>query len=179
MLKSCFKNNTHFFDVVVWGHEHEQKIDPTKNLIGNFDVIQPGSSITITLIPEESTEKKIGILEVYKNKYEFSPINLKTVRKFFYEEISLSNFPELNNEKTNVEKISEILTNKIENILDDYKKTLENNDDFNEIKKKYPNSKYNLPLIRLKVDYSDGMLLLIHKDLDKNLLIKLQTQVIF
>ena len=46
-----------FFDVVIWGHEHECKVVPQKSAEGDFDVMQPGSSVVTSLIPEETITK--------------------------------------------------------------------------------------------------------------------------
>ena len=38
-------------DLVVWGHEHECLIDPSESLVGTFRIIQPGSSVAMSLSP--------------------------------------------------------------------------------------------------------------------------------
>ena len=49
-----------FFDIVVWGHEHEQIIQPQKSVAGGFEVMQPGSTVVCGLVPEEEKTKKCG-----------------------------------------------------------------------------------------------------------------------
>ena len=46
-----------FFDLVVWGHEHECKIDPEHNPIKNFMVMQPGSPVATSLCEAEAKPK--------------------------------------------------------------------------------------------------------------------------
>lgn len=45
-----------FIDLVIWGHEHECKIAPTKNE-QLFYVSQPGSSVVTSLSPGEAVKK--------------------------------------------------------------------------------------------------------------------------
>ena len=46
-----------FIDLVIWGHEHECKIGPTKNEQQLFYVSQPGSSVVTSLSPGEAVKK--------------------------------------------------------------------------------------------------------------------------
>ncbi|TMS07515.1 Double-strand break repair protein MRE11 [Larimichthys crocea] len=46
-----------FLDLVVWGHEHECLITPTRNEQQLFYVTQPGSSVATSLSPGEATKK--------------------------------------------------------------------------------------------------------------------------
>lgn len=46
-----------FLDLVVWGHEHECLIGPTRNEQQLFYVTQPGSSVATSLSPGEATKK--------------------------------------------------------------------------------------------------------------------------
>lgn len=82
-----------FLDLVVWGHEHECKIEPTKNMDTGFHVMQPGSSVATSLMPGEAVAKHIAILSINtkeNKKFEVVPIRLKTVRPFVMKEIVLS-----------------------------------------------------------------------------------------
>lgn len=139
-----------FFDLVIRGHEHEQKVMPEKSTEGNFDVMQPGSSIVTSLSPEEATQKKIAVLEIYKDQYRCTPVDLQTVRPFAIRSISLQDYDELEDEKNNPEEIADFLANIIEELIEETKDRLPPA----HILKKHPSLK--LPLIRLKVDYSGG-----------------------
>lgn len=82
-----------FLDLVVWGHEHECKIEPTKNMDTGFHVMQPGSSVATSLMPGEAVAKHVAILSINtkeNKKFEVIPIRLKTVRPFVMKEIVLS-----------------------------------------------------------------------------------------
>jgi double-strand break repair protein MRE11 len=46
-----------FIDLIIWGHEHECKIAPTKNEQQLFYVSQPGSSVVTSLSPGEAVKK--------------------------------------------------------------------------------------------------------------------------
>lgn len=46
-----------FIDLVVWGHEHECLITPSRNEQQLFYVTQPGSSVATSLSPGEATKK--------------------------------------------------------------------------------------------------------------------------
>lgn len=76
-----------FIDLVIWGHEHDCRIDPEP--AGDCYISQPGSSVATSLAQGESIPKKIGILEVYKTGFKMHPIPLKTVRPFIYDELML------------------------------------------------------------------------------------------
>ena len=46
-----------FLDLVVWGHEHECLIEPSRNEQQLFYVTQPGSSVVTSLSPGEAVKK--------------------------------------------------------------------------------------------------------------------------
>jgi double-strand break repair protein MRE11 len=46
-----------FFDMVIWGHEHECLIDPAYNAEQGFYVVQPGSSVATSLCEGEAEPK--------------------------------------------------------------------------------------------------------------------------
>ncbi|KAJ7320090.1 hypothetical protein JRQ81_019601 [Phrynocephalus forsythii] len=48
-----------FIDLVIWGHEHECKISPTRNEQQLFYVSQPGSSVVTSLSPGEAAKKYV------------------------------------------------------------------------------------------------------------------------
>lgn len=53
-----------FLDLVVWGHEHECRIDQEWNAEQAFFVTQPGSSIATSLCHGEAVPKHVGLLQV-------------------------------------------------------------------------------------------------------------------
>ena len=60
-----------FFDLVIWGHEHECIQEPLMVQDGDrsFDILQPGSSIVTSLSVEEAKPKHCCVLEVWKTQY--------------------------------------------------------------------------------------------------------------
>ena len=79
-----------FLDLVIWGHEHDCQIDPTYNSVGDFRVIQPGSSIATSLSAGEAIPKQVCILSITGRELKSEPIRLKTVRPFVFKDIVLA-----------------------------------------------------------------------------------------
>lgn len=73
-----------FFDLVVYGHEHES----LKLRHRNFDVIQCGSTVRTSLCDGESHEKYVYILEVVADA-RIKRVQLATVRPFIMESIKV------------------------------------------------------------------------------------------
>jgi double-strand break repair protein MRE11 len=80
-----------FMDLVVWGHEHECKIEPTLNPEKGFKVMQPGSSVATSLALGEEVPKHVAILSVTGKDFATELVRLKTVRPFVYKEVILQN----------------------------------------------------------------------------------------
>ena len=50
-------------DLVVWGHEHESRIEAVESDVGTFRVVQPaGSSVATSLVEGESVAKKVACM---------------------------------------------------------------------------------------------------------------------
>nr|XP_021521319.1 double-strand break repair protein MRE11 [Aotus nancymaae] len=56
-----------FIDLVIWGHEHECKIAPTKNEQQLFYISQPGSSVVTSLSPGEAVKNTTLFFNLFKN----------------------------------------------------------------------------------------------------------------
>lgn len=78
-----------FLDLVIWGHEHECKIEPETNVERGFKVIQPGSSVATSLCQPETEAKHVTILSITGKEMEHEPIRLKSVRPFVMREVVL------------------------------------------------------------------------------------------
>lgn len=96
-----------FLDLIIWGHEHECLITPQSSSVGDFFITQPGtelhnrhnttllmrvfsgSSVATSLSEGESKKKHIGLLEILEDQFRLQAIELKTVRPFVMEEITL------------------------------------------------------------------------------------------
>lgn len=78
-----------FLDLIIWGHEHECKIEPETNTERGFRVIQPGSSVATSLCQPETVPKHVTILRITGKEFTHEPIRLKSVRPFVMREVVL------------------------------------------------------------------------------------------
>lgn len=107
-----------FLDLIIWGHEHECRIDPEWNGVQNFYVSQPGSSVATSLSEGETVKKHIGLLQIKGKDFMMKKIPLETVRPFYMEDIVLGETT-LNPDDHNVSKQMEAFcTEKVETLLD-------------------------------------------------------------
>ncbi|XP_054453521.1 double-strand break repair protein MRE11 [Anoplopoma fimbria] len=136
-----------FVDLVVWGHEHECLIAPTRNEQQLFYVTQPGSSVATSLSPGEATKKHIGLLRVKGRKMNLQKIPLKTVRQFFIQDVVLADYQDLFTPDTPQ------VTKKVEDLC--YAKVTEMLEEAERERLGCPLTPEK-PLIRLRVDYSGG-----------------------
>lgn len=136
-----------FIDLVIWGHEHECKIGPTKNEQQLFYVSQPGSSVVTSLSPGEAVKKHVGLLRVKGRKMNMQKVPLHTVRQFFMEDVVLANHPGIFNPDNPrvTQAIQSFCLEKIEEMLESAERERLGNP-------RQPEK----PLIRLRVDYSGG-----------------------
>ena len=138
-----------FFDLVIWGHEHECIIDPKFNPVQNFHVIQPGSSVATSLIAAEAVPKHVAILTIKDRKFSVEKIPLKTVRPFVYGDVILSEEWRLKEKKTKA-LVNSILVEKVESYI---RQAIA---DWRDINPDKESDEAPLPLIRLNVDYTGG-----------------------
>ena len=133
-----------FLDMVIWGHEHDCRIEPEQTKHRTF-IVQPGSSVATSLCEGESIEKKIGILHIHKKQFKLQAVKLKTVRPLIFKSVNLDEFAdELRlNEGNTRKKIEKFLMKTVDEMIEEAKKRLTGH-------KKQP----QLPLIRLRVHYS-------------------------
>ncbi|OAA37659.1 DNA repair protein rad32 [Metarhizium rileyi] len=145
-----------WFDLVVWGHEHECLIDPTQNPETGFHVMQPGSSVATSLVPGEAVQKHVAILSVTGKNFKVDKIPLKTVRPFVTRELVLAQdkrFKGLDKKKDNRQEVTRRLMEIVEEMIEEANADWEAIQTDEEALEERP-----LPLIRLKVEYtaSDG-----------------------
>jgi len=129
-------------DLVFWGHEHDCQIDPIWNSKQEFFVTQPGSSIATSLCEGETTPKHVGILHVKGKEFKIKKIPLKTVRPFYFKDVKLSDFidiEKITTDKLRKEKAEAFCKQQVEEILQIAKK------EWNAVQPKEP-------LIRLRVN---------------------------
>jgi len=68
-----------FFDLVVWGHEHECLIDPVYNAEQGFYVTQPGSSVATSLSRGETVPKYLSTAILQHTSYIFFSLSISFV----------------------------------------------------------------------------------------------------
>ncbi|ODV63345.1 MRX complex nuclease subunit, partial [Ascoidea rubescens DSM 1968] len=162
-----------FLDLVIWGHEHECIPYTVTNSQTGFNTLQPGSSIATSLCEGEAVEKKVFVLSINQLDYSIEPIKLETIRPFIMAEISLKNSGIIPGPTTKSE-ITRYLINETESLIEKAKEQWvtqnaeifedneeeeeeeEKEEEKEEERKKRIDSKFPLPLIRLRVDYSGG-----------------------
>ncbi|KAI8130922.1 Double-strand break repair protein MRE11 [Lucilia cuprina] len=83
-----------FLNLVIWGHEHDCRIEPEHNVKRDFYVCQPGSTVPTSLAEGESLRKHVAVLEIYKDKFQMKPIPLQTVRPFVFESVNIMDLAE-------------------------------------------------------------------------------------
>lgn len=139
---------------VLWGHEHDCKIEPVENPDTGFFVMQPGSSVATSLIPGEAIKKHVAIVSITGEKFTTEPVPLKTVRPFIHKELILQKdpiFQKLAMKKSNRGEVTSQLIRIVEELID------KANEDWLSEQPDQEQAEENgapLPLIRLKVEYS-------------------------
>ncbi|EHK16209.1 uncharacterized protein TRIVIDRAFT_164171, partial [Trichoderma virens Gv29-8] len=141
-----------WLDLVVWGHEHECLIDPSKNPETGFHVMQPGSSVATSLVPGEAVQKHVAVVSVNNKDFKVDKIPLKSVRPFVTREISLAQekrFKGLDKKKDNRHEVTLRLMEIVEEMIAQANADWEAIQTDEEALEDRP-----LPLIRLKVEYT-------------------------
>uniref|UniRef100_A0A8C4NED6 Double-strand break repair protein MRE11 n=1 Tax=Eptatretus burgeri TaxID=7764 RepID=A0A8C4NED6_EPTBU len=134
-----------FLDLVVWGHEHESRIEPDRNEQHLFYVTQPGSTIATSLSPGEAGKKCVGLLQVQGKRMKIERLNLETVRPFHLEDVVLAETRINSDDPDATHRVEKYCIEKVETLLEDLK--LQHSGNI---------LQPTLPLIRLRVDYSGG-----------------------
>eukprot|EP00871_Galdieria_phlegrea_P004364 jgi/Galph1/4929/GphlegSOOS_G3561.1 len=136
-----------FLDLVIWGHEHECKIDLDRS---NPYISQPGSTVATSLVEGEAIPKHIGLLEIFKGQFKWTPIRLKTVRPFIMKHICLDDEPSL--QVATKDQLESFLIETVEKLRAqaeaEFYAVLHDVDDLQ------IDPRLKQPLIRLRVEYS-------------------------
>ncbi|CAJ0597981.1 unnamed protein product [Cylicocyclus nassatus] len=88
-----------FFDLVLWGHEHESKphcqyVASSDAMGDGFYILQPGSTVATSLTKEEALQKNVFLIKVKGRKFQCKPIPLQTTRPMLVDEIILDTLPD-------------------------------------------------------------------------------------
>nr|WJN24888.1 double-stranded break repair protein [Pseudozyma thailandica] len=141
--ETMFDDSIH---LVVWGHEHEQMIQPQAVTEKRYHITQPGSSVATSLSQGETTEKCVAIIHVEKTDFMIQPIPLQTVRPFVMDDMVLSEELEeagLGSERSDIIKL---LRRRVEGLIKRAKQ---------EFEERWPGKEMPLPLVRLRVEYTN------------------------
>ena len=106
-----------WLNLVVWGHEHASKTEPTPSSEGTFDVSQPGSSVHTTLSEDEARPKKILLLSLKGEDWKAETLPLRTVRPFVFENVVLRDEPALAARPDDAEAVSRFLHAAVESAI--------------------------------------------------------------
>jgi len=147
-----------WLDFVVWGHEHECLVEPTESAQG-FHISQPGSSVVTSLIEGEAKQKKICVLEVRSDPenpngapyWRTTPIDLETTRPFEFDQVALASVEEI--DASDPKGIAAYLERRVNTMID---RAARKHRERHAPKEIDMTDRLNLPLIRLRVDYSGG-----------------------
>lgn len=141
-----------FMDLVLWGHEHECKIDPVYNETKGFYVVQPGSSVATSLSASEAGSKHVLSVSIDTGKQAvFGKHILKAVRPLILRTVTLStDLPQSIKpmKRDTRAKVTEWLITQVEEMIEEA--------DAEWLAHHGPEEPKMLPLIRLRVDYSGG-----------------------
>ncbi|KAJ8602373.1 hypothetical protein CTAYLR_004216 [Chrysophaeum taylorii] len=161
-LKACVHEDMipQWIDLVVWGHEHECRVEPRMSTVGTFRVTQPGSTVATSLIEGEARRKSVCVVQVgsfealergepRQQKVRIEPIPLTMVRPFVIGEIVLSDH--LAEETTDDKQVAALLGTKVEAMIDEAIRDRE--------EPRFPDQRFKLNhpnqvLVRLRVDHT-------------------------
>jgi double-strand break repair protein MRE11 len=103
-----------WLDLVVWGHEHASKTEPTPSTEGPFDVSQPGSSVHTTLSEDEARPKRILLLALKGADWRTETLPLRRVRPFVFENVVLRNEDALKDRPDDADAVARFLHGAVE-----------------------------------------------------------------
>lgn len=108
-----------FLDLIVWGHEHDCRIQPEGITNKNFFITQPGSSVATSLSEGEALEKHVGLLEIHRTQFQITPIKLQTVRPFVFKSINLDDLEDELSlaEGDNLTKVGKVSVTLVQNLI--------------------------------------------------------------
>lgn len=140
-------------DLIVWGHEHQCRVEPEFNHQKSFYVSQPGSSVATSLSVGESTAKHVALLKIHGRNFKIEKQRLRNVRPFVIADVVLAEVEELSPESSEdevVEYLKRIVEELILKAQQNYQQQMEETQ---------TESKLGMqpkPLIRVRVEYSGG-----------------------
>ncbi|KAJ1915005.1 meiotic recombination [Tieghemiomyces parasiticus] len=149
------------FHLVMWGHEHECRIDPEPNSARGFAITQPGSSVATSLCEGEARAKHVALLTIQgPHQYDMSKVRLRYVRPFIMEDVALRDVPGLQpfDEKATMAFLETKVNEMIDRARAQWREALGGLTEQEAAELELPTEleAMRLPLIRLRVNYSGG-----------------------
>lgn len=144
-----------WFDLVIWGHEHESRSQLENSVAGSFRISQPGSSVATSLSDGEARQKHVCVLSVRlkdrAHQFMLKYIPLTMVRPFVVGSASLAELVEDERERGEAD-VGKLLAAKVEAMIETALSQAP--------PPRFPNQTFKInessqPLVRLKVD-TDG-----------------------
>ena len=139
-------------DLIVWGHEHDCRIDPEPVTGKGYYISQPGSSVATSLAAGEAIPKHVGLLKIQGRAFNMEKIRLRTVRPFVFDDVVLTDIEEIEGMPLDTKlKVNKYLKRRVNELIE--KANAEWDElyaDDDEIPAR------PLPLVRLRVEYSTG-----------------------
>lgn len=157
-----------FFDLLLWGHEHECIPELAYNNSKNFNILQPGSTVQTSFHESELKEKCCFLMDFKDNKYTVYPIPLENTRPMNVRTMVLADM----NVPRDIDHITKVVVDEVEAMIEEVKeKQLQRAAKKQHHADKIRNGEYHqktanphtstdtdfsekLPLIRLKLDYT-------------------------
>lgn len=156
--KNCVHTNMlpDFFDLIIWGNEHESVDELVEEPVKNFYIYQPGSTVATSMNQAEALPKHAGFFEIYEKKnFRFVPIKLKNQRPLFVKNVELEKLFEERAQKQGKRRILEdddvekeqLIAEKLEKEVNDF---IEEND----LRMSTQRGSKQPPIVRLRVEYT-------------------------
>ena len=157
--KMCIKESLFWqgLDLVIWGHEHESIPHTVQAEKSEYVISQLGSTVQTSLTEGEAKQKHCMMLEIRGSQWRTTPIPLRTVRPFVFDNLNLSQELPTGNSfgddgfgdgeggagaEDRSKEIEDLIHKKVEDMLN----LLAQDQD--------PSLKEKLPLVRLRVNYT-------------------------
>ncbi|KAI8088978.1 Metallo-dependent phosphatase-like protein [Halteromyces radiatus] len=146
-----------FLDLVLWGHEHDCRIDPEHSGHDGPLITQPGSSVATSLSEGESLAKHVGLLQINGQDYTLDKIRLTTVRPFQFTTVALNQTDvPVNDTKACQKYLQTVVDNLIIRAKEEWMEQQRERQRSNDSQFSQDNTTMPLPLIRVRVDYTGG-----------------------
>lgn len=146
-----------WMDLVIWGNEHECQPQLMDSLVGDYRILQPGSSVACSLSKPESSAcpKHMAFFEVKERKFRLKPIKFHHIRQFIYDEVSLQDESNISPTDPKVdEKVWQFLKQKVDSMIREARLAIAE-DEAGEESQRFTVKDPEKVLIRLRLEY-DG-----------------------